>query len=555
MSDVTPTTPPPPATPPAAPAAVTPPKKNMNKIIIPIVAAVGVLLLVVVGLVVAPMLLGGKSSTTSSVPLIADLKTEPDTSWSYDFASSKDDYVYSWPSIVPVGDDMALVWAGFDSYSWEWDQEGSTGWYEGYDEDYAAGYDAGSAYLAAYDAWLSSDDWSLEYPSQADYYPSSGDPDIGWWDGFLDAYDGLSKGSNAAVAPKDPDYKGEVTMLDMKTGDDLWAVEVVDLVDNFDFSSDIRAKSIEDTNYSIIIAAEADSNDATIIALDNKTGEVASQETFKDFGSVAVADGAVFVVADVTADQKAWVGRFAPDALDGKAVWEADVDASSYAHMVGDYLVVDGGDEGYAFDPANGDEQKWAKDIDYDVNFSYIDGNLVRIERTDDGYEIEGVDADGKSTWDKRIDAEWMTFDEDTLFIAETTNDGIDRLERINPKNGESMWESAYREELYDTGYVDHFGDVALVVLVDRDKIALLNLATGEELFTDRLADDTRGIWPGESFYYVSAGGKLQAYETKTGDDVWSYRYDEDNEIIMQAGPRLLVLDTDKKSISPLAVD
>jgi hypothetical protein len=539
---------------PAAPTAAAPggPKKPTSKgLLIGLIAGGGVLVIaaiVAVVVLVLPAILGGGSGNSTDV---ADIASEPDTTWKYDWVGDNDqDVIDSAPSVVSVGDSQALVWAVFDYNSYLSTQGNSAGWYEGYDEQYDDGFAAGEEFNVARQAYL--DDtypYTVPYPDTEDYFPEGAYDDyeewLGFQDGFYDARFDQGEGYSKKEKPVDPDYTPTLALISAVDGKEAWSIDLADAIDGADFSSQFQAYDIAGTNAVALVASVTDKEETTYVVatLDKGNGKVISSVESDGPASVSALNGKALVSTYNAEDEETTIGLYDINGLDDDAAWDAKIDGSAVVSAAEGFVIVYGyeEEEGFVLNASNGEEASWGDDIDDATGYGFVGSQLVRFE--DD--EIEGWNTNGDSTW-KAVDAEYYKVSNGVLLTAEEDGDAYSGLMRINPSNGSEQWGDTFDDEFdYIIGVQGNS-----VLLADGSSIIVLDAGSGEEKFTQK-AGDFYSPWLGANQYYVYSGDELAAYSYNEKGDVWTLDVD-DSESIIVVGKRLALIDYDKGTIHGL---
>lgn len=547
---------------PAAPAdavAVAPAAKSRTGLLIGLIAGGAALVLIaviaVIALVLPGILRGGSGDNAADV---ADIAGEPEDTWKFDWVGDADEqFLEDAPEIAAVGDRQALIWASFDSYAYSDTQGNSAGWYEGYDEQYVDGYDAGLEYEADYQAWFDDTSFTLELPRDEDYYPEGAygnyDEWLGFDDGFWDARLGEDEGYSKKEKPVDPDYTPTITLLDTITGDAAWTVDLAEAIDGVDYTSSFYAFDIEGSNAVAVstTTTDGDTTSYSVVALAKSDGEVISELESDGPTGVEAFDGDIIVTTSDEDGEDTSVARYAVDGLDDDPKWEEDGPDSSYGASVfalgTDFLEVIGDDEGVILSGSTGKEADFGDDVDFSVTYTYAGGQLIRSERSDDSTEIEGWNTDDDSTWDDSIEADYAQIVDGTIFTAEADGDRYTGLVAINPSNGEPLWAEAWDDE-FDGVYGVRNGKV---LVVSGTKLIVLDAGNGEALFSQKLGD-VSGFYEGANAYYVSSDDELVAYGYSEKGDIWSFDVDDDQDVVA-IGRSLGLVDHDKGTLHGLA--
>lgn len=543
----------------AAPIASKSPSKGL---LIGIIAGGTALLLIAVVAVVAlvlPAPLGGSSTDGTDV---ADITREPETTWEYDWVGDNDgDFLYEEPTIVAIGADRALVWTKYSPYAGG--QSGSAEWYEGYDEHYEDGYAAGLLYLDACQAYRQAYldgtlPYNAVYPWDESYRESffpEGALDalgqhnaefLGFHDGFYDAEYEAGKGYRKKEQPVDPGYAPTVALLNALSGEVEWTIDLSNVIDGVDYTSTIRAYELEGASAAAIVVSEGDSMASSVVTLNLSNGEVLSQ--FDSDGPVEVTsfEGDIIIASWNEDGDETTVGRYSVDNLDDDPKWETQLFGGAYLASSSTFILVFGDDKRVVLNGSNGEEADWGDDVG--ATYFFVGSQLLRVESTEDGPQLEGWNANDDSTWEHPIDAEYYSVLDGSLFVAETTGDGYSKLQRINPSNGQEIW-----ADTFDDDFDSVLGLRGSNLLLESGiKVIVVDLGSGEEKFSQKVGKIFR-IYEGSSLYYVhSSAGELVAYSYGEKGDVWKLRLDE-SESISTLGKHLVLIDYDEGEIRGLA--
>ena len=212
-------------------------------------------------------------------------------------------------------------------------------------------------------------------------------------------------------------------------------------------------------------------------------------------------------------------------------------------------MIVQGSEHGTVLTASNGKTAGWGQDIDNDTGYAFIGSQLVRIETADDAdtYSVEGWTTAGASSWSKPITVEYFELTDTGLFSSEGGTSGYSALQRVDPATGENTWTQTFAKPFdYLLGVQ---GDALL--LHDGESVIVLDLATGEERYSEKLGDFTI-VYEGSSLYYVPLAGELAAHKYQSADEVWSLALTE-SQTATAAGGRLAIVDSDKGTLSGLA--
>jgi hypothetical protein len=507
----------------------------------------GVLLLVAIIAVVALVLPSiGAGSSTGDAAAVADIGSEPDTSWKFDWVGDNDDeFLGGSPNYASAGDDQAFIWSSFDYSAYAETQGNSEGWYEGYDQDYEDGFMEGAAYNLDYQIWY--DDPTTTYetvPEMEDYFPAGAydnyEDYVGFNDGFYDAYNEVGYGSSQKVKPEDPDYTPNLTLLNVVNGEEAWTIDLSEAIDDVDYSSSFDVYDVPGTTRAVVRASTTDGD--RLVTIDKGNGEVVSEfESDTAIDDVITYGGDVIVAVSDEDGEDSTIGRYAVDALDDDPKWDADVDGFLGMYPLQDFLMTLGGDgEGEILDLATGEGADFGDDIDQSTYYDFAGSQLVRLESDDEGssYELEGWSTSDDSTWKDSVEAEAYWIDDEAIFVAESTDDGFSDLQRLNLSNGEELWEDAYDDDFDSLLGVQGNS----VLLTEGNRIVVVDLGSGEERYSQKVSDDSPNVYEGTSSFYAVTYEELAAFSYNEKGDIWTLDLDDD-ESIVTLGKHLVLFD------------
>jgi hypothetical protein len=515
---------------------------------------------------------GGSGAAAYDNP-VTDIAEKPDTAWSWKLDADDDiaDYV-SLTSTRGAGDSGVVVATSFDYYSWFSDGDYDTGWYEGYDEQYAEGYAGGTSYADAYDAyddavdaWYADTTGTVDYPDYPDYndylpnglsedelYESS---NAGYYDGFMDGMDREQEGASKLQAPPTVDFAAQVVMLDAADGSVRWTHDVTEDIDTDDPADLLPYVHAADDATVVFEVSTMDDEGTTtteLVTLDAGDGSV--------LGSVEV-DGSVVdavVVDGTTVVTTVGVDDYSVAAYkDGDEVWSESADGysmlcefsegvvavASYASAGAAGCSVDGVTDFYTV--ADGSS---ALDLDTGdgIGYSPYGDGYLKADGTisDETGEIEDgsvmlVDAQGNDLWDDAldIDDESYAFVKDGLLFRVFDYDGGEgELQRLNAGDGSDLWD--------DSVTVSDFLGVqgGYVLVVSDGDLRWLELGSGEEAAKDGVDDDGYyGLVGQGDNAYVFGGGDLVAYAPADAKPLWTYGIDDD-AVVTRVGSSFYVV-------------
>lgn len=590
---------------------------------------------VMIGFPLVKSLLSGGGASGNASYSIEEISTEPHEVWQYRYAPAAEEYIDGRPTIAAVGSHAMLTIGSFDYWSWQ-DENVDGAWYPGFPAHYALGYAAGLEYQqAAQDyeadlaAWEAAHEtayatWQADYDKRWDaYFDGAGSyPDWDWDDsmvpgeyptwpsmydfleddwydpgytvGFDDAAEGRPEGENIPATPPDPKWRAGATLVDLKTGEELWTLSLADTVEDFDYSQSARPMWIAGTDV-IVIDVPVSSEDSDVrhelLAISTSNGEVLSSKSTEGPVLTAQSNGDLIILElafnpETFEDEPGTLLAVNPAKLDGEPKWtKNEVLAQSVSAADGYVFAFSSSGEGsLILDAATGETAAWGRDLGFDssgdsgVFYQAVgNGNFLRMEVSgvsfgsnsarggvglyamaegSGGYiELSGVNANAERTWERAQEVGMVYADFGVMFVGEVSSRTglVEDLMRIDLKTGEPMWESPN----YDAyaGILMIAGDVALALDEDEERLLALDLDSGEVRYSQRLPSDAYwdGQWASDNLYYLASDeGRLQAYSVEEPGAVWSMRYDSEVKRVVQVGARLAILDVDRRTIALL---
>jgi hypothetical protein len=443
-----------------------------------------------------------------------------------------------------------VVWgAAYDPY----DTSTRTEWYDGYDEEYEAGYNDGTSYKEAYDAYMTARDemfaahneayaaWlactsepcperpkdltTQDYPDWPDMsdYRNGSFADHGYSDGWHDAEYGDYGDKRAEPDP----LTFMVGLLDMESKDLDWQLDLSK-------ESGFHAPKVPTLgslgNGSLVLGvSDRASGDKVILAVASD-GTVTSDRHDVDLvegvnGYAVIRDGNTVIVTKGSDFEN--------------EVWSA----GSFLHYSVDVLQ-DGDtfyvltDDGYV-EGSTGEVKGFGKDVDHDVRYNFLTGGvLLRCEgtpatRPDYYYSAMRIDPDdGKEMWDTAI--------KDTYCTKASYANGMllffgadDTFHGVQASDGEEKWDAkGHKVYALNSGYV-------LITKGDDNGGALIDPKSGDALSTFKDMEQFAFVSPsGKKVFYTWDDNELKAWSA-TGDSdsaLWSLSLGGGNDILTLGG-------------------
>lgn len=509
-------------------------------------AAVVVLALVVAVVVfVIPAL---RPSVPTDSTNVTDISSEPHTTWTYDWAADGE-FLNDTPVIVSVGAGQALVWAQFDYSAFLESQGESAGWYPGYDTSYNAGFDSGTEYGRAVEAYNNDKyPYTVPAPDIHVFLPASSDD--GYRDGFGDASTGADRGTSQKKQPDPPNFTPTVALVSAADGDELWSVDLSSIVDGVDYTSTYTAHNVPGSNAVAIVLAIPTGESAryVLVALDRNTGELLSELDSDGPIDVAALGGDIVAAAVDSAGTTTTVARYAVGDLGGKPKWKAQVDGAAFVYPAEGSIVAFSDDRGEALDGETGAKRAWGKDADFETTYRTVGGALVRVQGSKKGgsYDIQGWGQDGKPTWKHAIHTDFYEIRDDALFTASSSGSAYSTLQRIDPASGTPMWTKAYAKPF--DGVLGIEG--SRLLLASGTKVIVVDAGTGAAQFSQKVGE-FYNMYFGSALYYVPSTHALTAYNYDKTGPAWSFDLAE-GQTITTIGTHLVVVDADSGTVRGL---
>lgn len=494
---------------------------------------------------------GGASASDQTV---VDLTAAPEEAWTYKYAPrGEEEWIAPSAAVYAVGNDRLLVKADLDSSTYY--EAGTSSWYPGYPEHYAAGFADGTRYQEAMEAYQQ-DSWGNDYPSYEDYFGLGGttyasavndaESYQGWFDGFGDAEFERGEGASRAQQPDALPTLGHIVMIDRSTGKELWTADLEALTfEPGNSSVNLLPLSAEGHVVVSVTTFDDDLTSVTVTALDPADGSPVSEVELSDVVVVSSADvGAPLVVLDEDGVRRLDTGDLA-----GDYIWSAGIPGvhpEGGASVVDGYLQITTEDGPWWLDAASGYEPEWFEGWEPEVSYRVIGDVVLRQESSSFGYYLDGLDRTGKTLWTGDAERVFTAGGSggEVLLKAEATEDGsYEYLMRLDPSTGDPMW-----DEEYDDPFSWVTGTVAGGLVLDEgDRSVILDLDSGER--SQRLRGSVDYL--GTRVAYGHDEGRLQAWDVEDGTALWSMRV-SGTESLRRAGDALLVEDTARREISLL---
>ncbi|MDR1825805.1 MAG: PQQ-like beta-propeller repeat protein [Bifidobacteriaceae bacterium] len=323
-----------------------------------------------------------------------------------------------------------------------WLNSGEPGWFIGYDEEYARGYQDGEAYLQAYEEWwVCYDDNCPESPILNDYYRETagiGSFNYGYGDGWSDASDGVGYGYTKAEAPDGFEVTSAIGLADLDTGQLDWQLDLVEAT-GFGMPQVNTTRSSGGGITAVQVSDLVDKGQSTTILAINLAGEVVGT---RDNGTVVYATGDYFLIKDGD---------------DLSAVKASDIETDLWTAEASSRL-------GYG---SSSSSQSQVLMVDDDTTYVLVDDGFVDLET---GEEIGwGEDAgDG---------AYYMVPGDGIVLRCQVGDNSKCDLMRIDAKTGQDKWDSEVEDAASATGAL---ADGKLILAAGREAVAV-DPETGEE--------------------------------------------------------------------------
>ena len=351
------------------------------------------------------------------------------------------------------------------------------------------------------------------------------------------------------------DEEGSVTLLDLDTGQEEWSVPL-DL-------------SVHDPETPPSVSLGGTFGDRVLIQSWSHDYDDVSEDTTSVglYSMLALADGAevwrserdevdpaMSAVGEpgamIFVDDRE-VTRVDPRDPDGSPLWQAPhpFEFAQATSLGDDYLLVSEYEgegyvgEGVVLDIETGEEPGWFDVSDPDLTYRVVGGDVYRIETGSRGSYLERLEDDGSASWSADADAfvvKETASGEVVIFALEedrsaSESTGYEFVQRLDPRNGEEMWEEGIETEF---STLESVVDDVVELYTDRGTSDLYSLADGERVA--RLRADPN--YAGRETLYALQDGRLEAYSTE-GEQLWSTRT-SDTESIVHAPGYLLTDDT-----------
>lgn len=496
--------------------------------------------------------LGRTLGVTTDPHALADLAKAPEEAWTSFLVDPANREWVAYQSLTQLDSDTLVVLTGPNMTYLDEVVGEDLAWYAGYDEHYAAGHESGVQYLADIDHYYNSS--STDYPDLANYFPaeygdfyaaSDNSAFAGWFDGVNDAAEG---GETYRKSEPDIPTLGAVSLIDLSSGAVRWSVETELL--GATTSSQI---TVSDGDTGDVVVALRGSDTAadeglTLTVLSAQTGEVLREQIVDGnmlvdtddrnaMGELRSPDDLPVMVTGWVADDNeavsSWVAAYSSENLE--ELWRLDFDSDLYTTVSGDYLHITAGDVYEVVDVKSGEAPGWAVAEDGGVTYYPDADGAIRTEYHDDGYVSVGrVDSAGKLLWEDQMDRVFVVYagEDLMLFEVETPDDVNDSLLRLDPEDGEPLW-----DEPNDQGFDSLMPAAGRIVTRSDSRSTVLDARTGERVST------IRGVvwYSGAKTLYSSDEDGVTAW-SPDGDKLWDERLDEYQSVLAIPG-RMIIID------------
>lgn len=498
---------------------------------------------------------------------VADIPAEPTVAWTVDLTVGVELEYLADATVVAVGEGKAVVIpeyddkgrGGYPSSQWNPAQL----WYEGYEEDYEAGYAAGLVYAEQLEQYEFGEGTS--FPDADDFWPFEGSiydkPSVrsGFVDGFRDAETEAAKGANALRVPADTEYVPTAMLVDLETGTIDWQTNLSAHLADYEREVYFEVFDVVEADYIVVNAVVTDSDRNVVITLDKATGSVIDSREYDAYtwAFVEVDETAYYVLEHDWASGSAVLKRYDNPEVSSQASW--------WTRCEGDGLVLDQGmvfvygGKPAAIDADKGVPTKLSTTFGSEHFFFSVGEHLIRARMADSGrLRLTEVDEEGIRSWRSDVETTYFVVADGMLFVGDLMEDDVDydtvsNLMRIDPSSGREMWEEAFAEEIvlrgdYIDGGLGAVGGFLAVSEPDGTRSWAIDVATGE---VSRAEGTGYTVAFGESQYFTVSHGTLAAYTPSASSAVWTYAL-EDDEYPAAIGTHLLVFDAGDGELSGL---
>lgn len=506
--------------------------------------------------------LAGGGASSKDVAAIADFSKEPEEAWT---ASMADQGALEWVDMATftlLEADAAVVTTRLNYTTFGEKVGSNSAWYEGYDEHYAAGLESGRQYTSDRRAYF--DSIGGTYPDSSSYFPQSYGSDfdqasedpkfVGWFDGW---YDGQNTTATMKKTKPDIPTLGAVSVLDLKSGDIRWSVELATLGVTPSTYAAVYA-----TGGKVVVAVPGETNSSgrtqdntvTLNVLAGDSGKTEASETVPGRSMVALSDYSVGKVLDlpIIIENSSYTGEPGDEStMAAYAVtdlttplWENVYSGTMEWGFVDDLLRISDSDVSEMVDPKTGESPEWSVAEPTNVQLRPFAGGAIRTEWLQQGSYavVSRIDPQGKTKWEVDLDSFSMAGEGDGLVLFETEQaDGsISGIRRLDLDTGQPMWEDFESVTAYS---FDAAGDSILAL--DDSRTFVLDAKTGERKATIRGRVDHHGA---KTLYTRDETGRMTAWDYE-GEKLWDMRLRETQDLVGLPG-RGIVIDTERKQVT-----
>lgn len=216
------------------------------------------------------------------------------------------------------------------------------------------------------------------------------------------------------------------------------------------------------------------------------------------------------------------LSRLDPEDPTGPPLWTVVSDGPAYNHSHADGFLSIAADTTLWVDAETGEEPGWFTDDSPDLSYQVVGEQVYRTESGSRGSYLERLADDGEVLWSADADAFRISQASGTPVVlamesGEPDGSAYEYLQRLDPRNGEEMWDEGLEEDFDWVSWV--VGDVLVLYNYDSDRAEIHSLDDGER--TSRLRGTITNA--GSRVLYSVDDGRLSAVDLE-GEQLWSVR-------------------------------
>lgn len=217
------------------------------------------------------------------------------------------------------------------------------------------------------------------------------------------------------------------------------------------------------------------------------------------------------------------LSRLDPDDPEGPVLWTAIGDGTlSDPHHQDGHVVLPGETTTWV-DADTGEEPPWLTEVDPALSYQLVGGQVYRTESGTRGSFLERLDDDGSVSWSADADSFRVVQDGSgapvvlALESGGSEGAGYEYLQRLDPRDGEEMWEDGLEADFDAVSWV--LGDALVLESHSSGRAEVYSLDDAERL--SRLRGSVSHV--GARTLYSLEDGRLSAADLE-GEQLWTVR-------------------------------